>query len=62
MRSTDYRETDGFVFFWQAWPSQWWPSPFSERLAIDGPRLRFGCAEQYVMARKAVLFGDDRAL
>lgn len=53
-----------FVFFWQPTPaphskgeeflSQWFPSSFS----VEG--LDYGTAEQYMMAEKAALFGDDQ--
>lgn len=36
--------------------SQWYPSPFSE----DG--VTYATAEQYMMAHKAMLFGDDEML
>lgn len=44
-----------FTFFWrQESPfSQWHPSEF----VVDN--ARFGCAEQYMMYGKAVLFGDE---
>jgi ribA/ribD-fused uncharacterized protein len=56
-----------FLFFWGHRPqhgggigpgclSQWWPSAFS----IDG--VQYATAEHYMMAAKARLFGDDRAL
>lgn len=47
-------ERDGFVLFWKppAPFSQWTPSTFS----VDGGT--FNCAEQYMMAGKARLFGD----
>ncbi|WP_141589146.1 NADAR family protein [Myxococcus sp. AB056] len=47
-----------FTFFWQAHSpfSQWHPSDF----AVDG--VRYVCAEQYMMAGKARLFGDKEAL
>ena len=50
--------SDGVVLFWQ--PSlvfsQWTPSPFRVGL-VD-----YTCAEQFMMASKARLFGDDSAL
>ena len=52
----DPSERDGFVFFWHGWPSQWHPSPFE----IDGVRYR--CGEQFMMAEKARLFGDEVTL
>jgi len=42
-----------FTFFWSGPFSQWHPSPFE----IDG--VRYGCAEQYMMAEKARFFGDE---
>lgn len=36
--------------------SQWYPSP----MVIDG--VEYGCAEQYMMAQKARVFGDEQAL
>jgi ribA/ribD-fused uncharacterized protein len=55
-----------FLFFWghSARPggtigkeclSQWYPAPF----VLDG--YRYATAEHYMMAQKAVLFGDDHA-
>lgn len=51
-------ETDRFVFFWQppAPFGQWTPSPFT----VEG--VDYGCAEQWMMACKARLFGDAEAL
>jgi len=46
-------ERDGFVFFWSGWPSQWYPSPFT----IE--RIPYTCCEQFMMAEKARLFGDE---
>lgn len=48
-------ETATMVLFWQP-PGiygQWTPSPFT----LDG--ARYGCAEQFMMAEKARLFGDE---
>ena len=42
-----------FTFFWNDPFSQWHPSPFE----IDG--VRYVTAEQYMMAEKARLFGDQ---
>lgn len=53
---------DDFIFFWghtgtgKACLSQWYPSPF----VIDGEC--YNCAEQYMMAAKAGIFGDEKAL
>ncbi len=41
-----------FHFFWSGPFSQWHPSPFE----IDD--VTYSCAEQYMMAEKARLFGD----
>jgi len=43
---------DKFIFFWGGTFSQWCPSPFE----IDG--VKYNCCEQYMMAKKALLFGD----
>ncbi len=50
--------TDTHVFFLNGPFSQWWLSHFSAPLTSDGEMLNFHCAEQYMMARKAELFGD----
>jgi len=42
-----------FTFFWSGPFSQWDPSPFT----IEG--VLYNCAEQYMMAEKARLFGDS---
>lgn len=49
----DVTETDRFVFFWKGWPSQWSRSTFR----VDG--VTYNCCEQFMMAEKARLFGDD---
>jgi hypothetical protein len=49
----DVTETDRFVFFWGGWPSQWSKSTFR----VDG--IAYNCCEQFMMAEKARLFGDD---
>lgn len=46
-------ETEKFTFFWHGHFSQWFPSAFS----VDG--VKYACAEQYMMVRKAILFGDE---
>jgi ribA/ribD-fused uncharacterized protein len=55
-RMSHVTEKGSFVFFWSGWPSQWYPADF----AIDG--VEYGCAEQFMMAEKARLFGDKEAL
>lgn len=45
-----------FTFFWNGPFSQWEPSGFE----IDG--VEYNCAEQYMMAEKARLFGDAEML
>lgn len=45
-----------FIFFWGGTYSQWMPSKFK----IDG--VEYNCAEQYMMAKKALLFGDYEVL
>jgi ribA/ribD-fused uncharacterized protein len=44
--------TDKFIFFWGGTYSQWCPSTFT----IDG--VEYNCAEQYMMAKKALMFND----
>ena len=48
--------TETFTFFYGGPASQWYPSQFM----IDG--VTYNCAEQYMMAMKAVLFNDADAL
>lgn len=43
----------GIAFFWGQWPSNWEPSPF----VLNG--VRYSCVEQWMMAEKARLFGDE---
>lgn len=45
-----------FTFFWGGEFSQWYPSRFMK----DG--VIYNCAEQYMMAKKAELFGDTKTL
>ena len=47
--------TDKYVFFWGGVFSQWAPSKFS----LNG--VEYNCAEQYLMAAKAILFNDTNA-
>ena len=49
-------ETDKLLLFWGGWPSQWHPA----RFAVGG--VEYNCCEQYMMAEKARVFGDDGAL
>ena len=46
------RTTDKYVFFWSGTYSNWHPSAFQ----VDN--VWYNCAEQYLMAAKARLFGD----
>lgn len=48
-------ETPNLVLFWKppAVFGQWTPSPFE----VEG--VRYACAEQFMMAEKARLFGDE---
>jgi ribA/ribD-fused uncharacterized protein len=45
-------KTDKYIFFWNGIYSQWTPSKFT----IDG--VTYNCCEQYMMAKKALLFND----
>lgn len=56
MPKSDIKVTDEYYFFWNGFCSQWYPSEFT----IDG--VRYNCAEQYMMAQKAILFKDDEQL
>ncbi|UGL62848.1 hypothetical protein [Xanthomonas phage MET13-T1] len=47
---------DRYTLFYGGVFSQWYPSP----MVIDG--VEYGCAEQYMMAQKARVFGDEQAL
>jgi ribA/ribD-fused uncharacterized protein len=46
---------EDFVLFWGGTYSQWCPSPFT----IDG--IEYNCCEQYMMAKKALVFNDLEA-
>jgi len=54
--ATDVTINDQFVFFWGGWPSQWFKTAFQ----IEG--VTYNCCEQFMMAEKARVFGDDEAL
>jgi len=58
----DCSERGNFFLFWRGWPSQWYGSEFVLRSAYDPSREGdFTCAEQFMMAEKALLFGDHEA-
>lgn len=44
-----------FVFFWGGTFSQWYPSKFTIN------NIEYNCAEQYMMAKKALLFRDKES-
>lgn len=44
---------DGFALFWGGWASNWAPSMFT----VDGQS--YSCVEQFFMAEKARVFGDE---
>jgi ribA/ribD-fused uncharacterized protein len=56
MRSRSVTITDRLVLFWDGWPSQWHYSLFT----LGGDE--YTCAEQFMMAEKARVFGDADAL
>ena len=47
------RITDKYVFFWNGTFSQWKRA----NMVIDG--VTYNCCEQYMMYKKAMLFGDE---
>lgn len=47
---------DGFFLFWNEWPSNWTRSPFTLN------KIRYSCVEQFMMAQKAITFGDTKTL
>lgn len=47
------RETDQFYFFWEHQFGQW-----TKRDMTDPDSTTYNCCEQYMMAKKATLFGD----
>ena len=54
----DQGQKPDYVFFWgsDCYFSNWHPAEFE----VDG--VRYWCTEQYMMARKAALFGDNEIL
>lgn len=46
----------GYAFFWHQWPSNWESSP----MLIEN--TLYNCVEQWMMAEKAKLFGDEETL
>jgi ribA/ribD-fused uncharacterized protein len=55
-------ETASHIFFLSGPLSNWYASVFHGKLSSDGPLLRFSKGEQYLMAAKAQLFGDQARL
>lgn len=47
------RVTDDYVFFWDGVFSNWYPCKFT----IND--IEYNCVEQWMMAQKASMFGDD---
>jgi ribA/ribD-fused uncharacterized protein len=47
---------DNYALFWGQWPSNWEHSP----MVIDG--VNYNCVEQWMMAEKARIFGDQETL
>jgi len=47
------RETDQFYFFWKHQFGQW-----TKRDIVDPEGVVYNCCEQYMMVKKAILFGD----
>ena len=47
---------DGYLLFWDGWPSNWEPCQFT----LMG--TTYNCVEQFMMAAKARTFGDSAAL
>jgi hypothetical protein len=50
------RTTDNYVFFWKDKLAQWNMLPF-----VDKNNIKYNCAEQYMMAKKALLFQDNES-
>jgi ribA/ribD-fused uncharacterized protein len=49
------KKTEKYVLFWNGPFSQWYPSRFD----IGG--TEYNCCEQYMMAQKALMFGDTES-
>ena len=62
MLVAEARETATHVYFLRGPFSQWHPSRFRVPVEQGGPDFEFNCAEQYMMASKAVLFADTEKL
>ena len=56
MKNDSYYETDTHIYFWGSCYSQW----AMRDIEIDN--IVYNCNEQYMMAEKARLFGDEHAL
>jgi ribA/ribD-fused uncharacterized protein len=52
-------ETHTHIYFLNGPFSQWYPTNFVMSMKPDGEQYLFNCAEQYMMAGKAILFGDE---
>lgn len=52
--------TDTHFFFLNGPCSQWYPATFQAKPLGTNTELEFNCAEQYMMASKATLFGDSQ--
>jgi ribA/ribD-fused uncharacterized protein len=55
-------ETDTHVYFVTGPYSQWYRSDFKQSLLKGDAPMEFNCAEQYMMAGKAIACGDDDIL
>lgn len=53
------KETNEFIFFHGGVLSNWFKSSFYSNFTIDGELYMFNCSEQYMMAMKAHIFGDE---
>lgn len=57
MKTDNYYETDTHIYFYGSSYSQW---AMRDMVMEDG--VTYNCCEQYMMAKKAELFGDNYAL